>query len=97
MIILVANARKVDLFTERKEVILEDMVTPWASYEFRLYAVSELGVSAPSEPSPRFNIPPDRPYLYPIGVSGGGGKIGDLTITWKVRACVVLKFLLNFF
>lgn len=79
------NTRKIDLYTERKEVTLEDVVTPWASYEFRLYAVNELGTSPPSDPSPQHNIPPDRPYKYPSHVSGGGGKIGDLTITWRVR------------
>lgn len=80
------RTRKIDLYTERKEVTLEDVVTPWASYEFRLYAMNELGVSPPSDPSPQHNIPPDRPYKYPSGVSGGGGKIGDLTITWRVRS-----------
>lgn len=80
------KTRKIDLFTERKEVTLEDVVTPWASYEFRLYAMNELGISPPSDPSPQYNIPADRPYKYPSGVSGGGGKIGDLTITWRVRS-----------
>lgn len=78
------RTRKVDLYSERKEMTLEDLVTPWAQYEFRLQAVNEIGSSAPSEPSPRTNIPSDRPYLYPSNVGGGGGKIGDLTITWTV-------------
>lgn len=80
-----ANSRRVDLFTDRKEVTLEDVVTPYASYEFRIYAVNELGTSSPSENSPQFNVPADVPYVHPQNVSGGGGKIGDLTITWAVR------------
>lgn len=27
-----------------------------------------------------------KPDLYPAQVGGGGGKAGDLVITWKVRA-----------
>lgn len=78
------------MFSERKEMIIEDLVTPWAQYEFRLQAVNEIGTSAPSEPSPRTNIPPDRPYLYPSNVGGGGGKLGDLTITWSVSKNTLL-------
>lgn len=77
-----AVSRRLDVFTDRKEVTLEDVVTPYASYEFRIYAVNELGTSLPSETSPQYNIPADAPYVYPQNVSGGGGKIGDLTITW---------------
>lgn len=73
-----------DVFTDRKEAVLEDVVTPWSAYEFRLMAVNEIGFSLPSEPSPSYNIPPDAPYHNPSNVSGGGGKIGDLTITWTV-------------
>ena len=77
--------RKSDLFSERKEATIEDAVIPSAQYEFRLQAINEIGTSPPSEPSPKAIIPPDRPYVAPSNVSGGGGKIGDLTITWTVR------------
>ena len=32
----------------------------------------------------RYTTRPDRPYTYPKELGGGGGKVGDLTITWKV-------------
>lgn len=74
---------------------MEDVVTPWASYEFRLYAVNELGTSLSSESSPQYNIPADVPYVAPKNVSGGGGKIGDLTITWTV--CYRLDKIISLF
>lgn len=55
---------------------------PWSVYEFRVNAWNELGIGLPSAPSPRHSTPPDKPYLAPSNVNGGGGKSGDLTITW---------------
>ncbi|XP_044742029.1 contactin, partial [Chrysoperla carnea] len=77
------HAREIDRYTGRKEVKLEAEFVPWSTYEFRVAAVNALGVGPASLPSPRHAIPPDRPYKAPDNIGGGGGKIGDLTITWK--------------
>lgn len=74
--------REVDRYTGRKEAVVEDKLTPWSTYEFRVAAWNELGRGAASAPSPRHSTPPDKPYYPPSNVGGGGGKIGDLTITW---------------
>ena len=78
--------REIDRYTGRKEAIIESSLSPWSIYEFRVAAGNELGYGIPSAPSPQYNTPPDRPYRAPFKIGGGGGKIGDLTIAWEVRA-----------
>lgn len=75
-------AREIDRNTGRKEAVIENVLTPWATYEFRVAAWNDLGLGPPSAPSPRHSTPPDRPFMAPSNIGGGGGKIGDLTITW---------------
>ncbi|KYN31788.1 Contactin [Trachymyrmex septentrionalis] len=76
------TAFEVDRYNGRKEVNLENVLNPYSSYEFRVFAFNEFGYGSPSLPSPRFSTPPDKPRKAPLNISGGGGKIGDLTITW---------------
>ena len=71
--------------------MIESSLSPWSSYEFRVIAGNELGYGVPSAPSPQYNTPQDRPYKAPEKISGGGGKIGDLTINWEVS--ILLLFL----
>lgn len=52
------------------------------SYEFSVCAVNDLGIGPQSAPSPLYNTITDKPYIAPPNVGGGGGKIGDLVITW---------------
>jgi len=48
-------------------------------------AGNDIGFGEMSLPSPQVNTPADKPYKAPTNITGGGGKIGDLTIVWKVR------------
>ena len=73
--------RIVDRNTGRQQAEVTNL-TPWSSYEFSVTAVNILGIGAPSAPSPIYSTHEDKPYIAPRNVGGGGGKIGDLTITW---------------
>lgn len=74
-------AHEVDRYTGRQQAVVNNL-TPWSSYEFSVAAVNDLGIGTPSDPSPIYSTHEDRPYIAPRNVGGGGGKIGDLTITW---------------
>ncbi|UYV67456.1 CNTN3 [Cordylochernes scorpioides] len=67
----------------RKEIYLDNVLSPWSTYNFRVSAINTLGRGEPSDPSPQYNTDVDRPFTFPENVGGGGGKIGSLTITWK--------------
>ncbi|XP_033366000.1 contactin isoform X1 [Bombus vosnesenskii] len=76
------TAVEVDRYNGRKEAYLENVLNPYTTYEFCVSAFNELGYSLPSSPSPQYSTPPDKPTKVPSNIGGGGGKIGDLTITW---------------
>ncbi|XP_071453390.1 contactin [Hetaerina americana] len=76
-------ATEVGRYNGRKEAVIRDVLSPWSKYEFRVIAGNEIGYGIPSAPSPQYNTPTDHPYKAPTNVGGGGGKIGDLTITWQ--------------
>ena len=76
------TAKEVDRLTSRKETQLINTVSPYSTYEFRISAANTLGYGPPSIPSPQYNTRPDRIYQPPANIGGGGGKTGDLTITW---------------
>lgn len=76
------RAREIDRNNGRKQFELEGMLSPGCTYEFRVAAANQHGYGVFSGPSPQYRTPPDRPYKFPAKVGGGGGKIGDLTITW---------------
>lgn len=75
------QAREVDRYTSRQQAEVVNL-TPWSAYEFSVTAVNDLGIGTPSAPSPIYSTYEDKPYIAPRNVGGGGGKIGDLTITW---------------
>lgn len=79
----VPNVIEVDRYNGRKRATVNANLLPWSVYEFRVQAVNYLGTGKPSAPSPQFSTLPDKPYSAPSNVGGGGGKIGDLTITWN--------------
>nr|XP_018910733.1 PREDICTED: contactin [Bemisia tabaci] len=75
-------AKEIDRYTGRKEAMIENVLAPWSTYEFRVQAANEYGYGTLSTPSPQFNTPGDKPYRAPSNIVGAGGKIGDLTIAW---------------
>ncbi|KAG5684222.1 hypothetical protein PVAND_013460 [Polypedilum vanderplanki] len=75
------QAREVDRYTGRKSAEIEGL-SPYCSYEFAVAAVNNFGVGPQSLPSPSHNTLHDKPYTAPRNVNGGGGKIGDLIMTW---------------
>ena len=56
---------------------------PYSAYKLRMRAENELGTSNPSIPSDEFKTLEVKPDLYPQEVGGGGGKVGELVITWR--------------
>lgn len=74
-------AHEVDRYTGRKQAEISNL-TPWSGYEFSVCGVNDLGIGEPSAPSPLYNTINDKPYIYPRNLTGGGGKIGDLSIRW---------------
>lgn len=80
--VTVNATREVDSTNSRKEAHLVNAVSPYSAYEFRIAASNAFGYGPFSVPSPQHNTRPDRIYQAPANVGGGGGKTGDLTITW---------------
>lgn len=68
-------------YTGRRRADIENL-SPYCSYEFSVQAVNAFGPGPQSLPSPSHNTLHDRPYVAPKNVGGGGGKTGDLIITW---------------
>ncbi|XP_015109291.1 contactin [Diachasma alloeum] len=77
------KAEEIDRYKGRKSAKLEDVLKPYTTYEFAVSAANEYGYGPLSLPSPQFSTPPDKPTRAPANVGGGGGKLGDLTITWE--------------
>ncbi|XP_033733379.1 contactin-like [Pecten maximus] len=59
---------------------------PGVGYLFRLSAANSLGIGEPSKPSDIFQTLPAPPSIAPKQVGGGGGSVGDLTLTWTPLA-----------
>lgn len=75
------SAQDVDRYTSRKRAEVEGL-SPYCSYEFAVAAINHLGLGPQSLPSPSHNTLHDKPFTAPQNIHGGGGKIGDLIITW---------------
>lgn len=76
------QAQEVDRYTSRRRSDVEGL-SPYCSYEFAIAASNNLGTGAMSLPSPSHNTLHDKPFTAPRRIEGGGGKIGDLIITWE--------------
>lgn len=66
----------------RKTLRLQQILSPWSTYRFRVRAFNDIGISEASEPSPSYNTDKAQPFKAPSNVNGGGGNTGTLTITW---------------
>lgn len=70
---------------DKKTIMYEariENLSPFTSYKFRVRAVNSIGRSKPSETSKVITTKADRPSANPTNVGGGGGKVGELRITW---------------
>ena len=60
-----------------------DTLSPWTTYNFRVRARNDYGLGEPSMPSvATYTTEEAVPEQAPGNVGGGGGKVGDLVITW---------------
>jgi hypothetical protein len=82
-LLLDITAYEMDRYTGRKEARLENVFNPYSIYEFRVQAFNEFGYSPPSMASPQYRTATEKPMKAPSNIGGGGGNIGDLTITWN--------------
>ncbi|XP_033123497.1 contactin-3-like [Anneissia japonica] len=58
-------------------------LSPWSVYMFRVIAVNRFGPGQPSDPSPELVTTPGAPSVAPRNLGGGGGREGQLRITWE--------------
>ena len=67
----------------RRQYRIENMLTPWSAYSFRVAAYNGLGIGEWSEPSPSYNTRPGRPTKSVTNIrTGEGGRTGDLIVSW---------------
>ncbi|ESO05253.1 hypothetical protein HELRODRAFT_185513 [Helobdella robusta] len=60
-----------------------DGLNPYTEYKFRVFGVNIYGEGVPSKNSPLYRTSQAPPVIYPLGLKGGGGKVGTLNITWE--------------
>uniref|UniRef100_A0A8C4QDT7 Contactin 1 n=1 Tax=Eptatretus burgeri TaxID=7764 RepID=A0A8C4QDT7_EPTBU len=61
-----------------------DNLKPWLEYQFRVKATNVLGMGEASLPSKPQRTSAAPPKVSPSDLSGGGGKPGQLVITWTL-------------
>ncbi|XP_076447632.1 contactin-like [Babylonia areolata] len=65
-----------------KRTVFLTELKPGALHQFRVRAINEFGVGAPSLPTSYITVSGEAPIKAPSGITGGGGKVGDLVIRW---------------
>ncbi|CAI9724527.1 contactincontactin-like [Octopus vulgaris] len=68
--------------TNMKFANMEGLI-PNATYSFRVRAINIYGVGENSHPSRFHKMDPSNPQAAPKLVGGGGGKVGQLHISWE--------------
>ncbi|XP_033733022.1 contactin-like [Pecten maximus] len=68
--------------------ILVSGLDPGNGYRFRVQAANAYGIGIYSKPSQVYQTKPAPPSRAPSSVNGGGGSVGDLTMTWRILARV---------
>ncbi|CAF0979230.1 unnamed protein product [Rotaria magnacalcarata] len=58
-------------------------LSAFTDYSFRVFATNVYGSGERSDVSATCTTQPDIPGLAPTDLGGGGGKVGDLRITWN--------------
>lgn len=76
---LKANIRGADMEARRTKIT---GLSPWTQYKFRIRGENALGVGEPSRESELYTTDEMIPQVAPANVGGGGGKVGDLVVTW---------------
>ncbi|KAK3106223.1 hypothetical protein FSP39_015497 [Pinctada imbricata] len=69
---------------QTKRYVLVEGLNPGTGYHFRVRAANSFGIGPPSLVSEIYQTQPAPPLKSPDDVGGGGGSVGDLTITWTV-------------
>lgn len=66
----------------RKSYLLNNILLPFSTYEFRVSATNEYGQGPPSMASPKYRTEMSAPRFAVGNLRGGGGKAGTLFIRW---------------
>ncbi|XP_062891419.1 contactin-5-like isoform X2 [Mobula hypostoma] len=72
-----------ETITGELESAMATALHPWVDYEFRVVATNVIGTGDPSAPSRVVRTQEAVPSVAPANVSGGGGRRGELVITWE--------------
>ncbi|XP_045161359.2 contactin-like isoform X2 [Mercenaria mercenaria] len=82
--VTVTEASNLGKRTDQRAITVHQLI-PNTNYRFRVRAINAFGRGQEaSKPSSFVKIEQTAPIIAPRHVSGGGGKVGTLTITWEI-------------
>ncbi|KAL8610221.1 hypothetical protein ACOMHN_038916 [Nucella lapillus] len=76
----VQNVQSAEYPTKRTKLLTN--LKPYAGHQFRVRAINQYGIGAPSVHTSFIQLPGTEPIVAPSGITGGGGKVGDLVMRW---------------